>query len=123
MSMFEISVEDCFSAAHQVKGYVGDCADIHGHTYRVLVRIRAKNLDRLGMAMDFRRIKRSLHAITKRLDHKTLNRLTYFKRRNATAEYIAMYIFNEMKKKIRKISAVTVWEGTNSSVSYYGEEK
>lgn len=121
--MFELSVVDHFSAAHQVKGYPGDCADIHGHTYRVQVRVSVKKLDRLGMSIDFRRVKRTLHTITKRMDHKTLNKLSFFKRYNATAEYIAMYIYHEMKKKIALITSVTVWEGTNSSVTYYDEKQ
>jgi len=81
--MFDISVEGTFSAAHQVKGYPGDCA--------------------------------------KKLDHTTLNKLPFFKKHNATAEWVAVYIYNEMKKKIKAITSVTVWEGQNNTVTYYEE--
>jgi 6-pyruvoyltetrahydropterin/6-carboxytetrahydropterin synthase len=117
--MFELSVEGDFSAAHQVKGYPGDCAGIHGHTYKVQVKVRTEKLDKLGMATDFRKLKRILDKILKKLDHKKLNRLAFFKKHNATAEWVAVYIYKELKKNIKSINSVTVWEGMNNSVTYY----
>lgn len=117
--MFDLSVEGTFSAAHQVKGYPGDCAGVHGHTYQIRVIMRVSKLDNIGMAIDFRRIRTALDEILSELDHKNLSDLTFFKERNATAEFVAMYIFNEMKKKINLIRAVTVWEGRNNSVTYF----
>ncbi len=120
--MFELSVEGHFSAAHQVKGYEGDCADVHGHTYRVKVRVRIGKLDRIGMAVDFRVIKNELDELLCGLDHKNLNTIPYFEKHNATAEYVARYIFDRIKKKIDAVSAVTVWEGPNYSVTYSPDE-
>jgi 6-pyruvoyltetrahydropterin/6-carboxytetrahydropterin synthase len=117
--MFDLSVEGTFSAAHQVKGYPGDCASMHGHTYQVRVILRAQKLDNIGIAIDFRRVKTALDEILSELDHKNLNELTYFKERNTTAEYVAIYVFDEMKKKINMMKSVTVWEGRNNSVTYY----
>ena len=116
--MFEISVQGSFSAAHRVRGYKGDCAGVHGHTYRIEGRIRTKNLNKLGMAMDFRKVKNILKKILANLDHKNLNDLPFFKRHNATAEWIAVYIYQEIKKKIKDIKSVTVWEGNENSVTY-----
>jgi 6-pyruvoyltetrahydropterin/6-carboxytetrahydropterin synthase len=76
-------------------------------------------LDELGMAMDFRKIKRVLNKILGELDHKNLNALPFFKKHNATAEWIAVYIFQEVKKKIKNIKSVTVWEGNENAVKYY----
>ena len=117
--MFELSVEDTFSAAHQVKGYPGDCAGVHGHTYRIRVQVRVVKLDKIGMAIDFRRLKEALKQIVAELDHKSLNEIQFFKDRNATAEWVAVYVFNEMKKKIDLISSVTVWEGFENSATYH----
>ena len=121
--MFELSVESTFSAAHQVKGYPGDCASIHGHTYKALVKVKVKTLDKIGLAIDFRHIKRVLNKIIEELDHKNLNKLPFFKRHNATAEWIAVYIYNKMKKKIKTVSSVTVWEGYHTSVTYCKNEE
>lgn len=117
--MFDLSVEGTFSAAHQVKGYPGDCAGIHGHTYQVRVILKVDKLDNIGMAIDFRHVKTALNEILSELDHKNLNGLPFFKEHNATTEYIAMYVFNQMKKKINMIKAATVWEGRNNAVTYY----
>lgn len=116
--MFELKVQGSFSAAHQVKGYPGDCAGVHGHTYRVSITIRKPSLGKLGMAVDFRRIHTLLEGVLKKLDHKNLNTLAFFKKHNATAEWIAVYIHREMKKKIASLRSVTVWEGLNDAVTY-----
>jgi 6-pyruvoyltetrahydropterin/6-carboxytetrahydropterin synthase len=117
--MFILSVEDHFSAAHQVKGYSGDCAGIHGHTYKVQVKVGIEQLDTLGMAMDFRTIQSALHKVLKVLDHSNLNEHPFFKERNATTEYIAQFIFQEIKRKIQTIDSVTVWEGHANSITYH----
>lgn len=120
--MFELSVEAIFSAAHQVKGYPGDCAGLHGHTYRVVVRVGVEKLDRLGMAVDFRRLKRDLDRVVAKLDHANLNKIAFFRKRNATAEYIARYIYDEMKRRTRITRSVTIWEGPLYSVTYTEDE-
>jgi 6-pyruvoyltetrahydropterin/6-carboxytetrahydropterin synthase len=120
--MFELSVEGYFSAAHQVKGYPGDCADIHGHTYKVKVRVGVRKLDELGMAADFRSIKKHLDEILAGVDHKNLNTIPFFETHNATAEYVAKYFYDKMKEKMDGIVSVTVWEGPKYSVTYYPDE-
>lgn len=120
--MFELSVEAIFSAAHQVKGYPGDCAGLHGHTYRVVVRVAVEKLDRLGMAVDFRRLKRDLDRVVAKLDHANLNKIAFFRRHNATAEHIARYLYEEMKKRTRITRSVTIWEGPLYSVTYTEDE-
>ncbi len=117
--MYELSIEGNFSAAHQVKGYPGDCADIHGHTYRIEARIRVKKLDKIGMSLDFRVVKKALMRVLTRLDHKNLNNLPYFKRHNATAEHIAEHVFREMQKKFKTMHSITVWEGASNKITYY----
>ncbi len=119
--MFELSVESTFSAAHQVKGYPGDCAGMHGHTYRVKVRVKVKKLNELGMAMDFRHLHDTLDTIVKRLDHTNLNTLPFFKKNNATAEWIAVFITQQLKQKVKKPVSVTVWEGPTNAATYYEE--
>jgi 6-pyruvoyltetrahydropterin/6-carboxytetrahydropterin synthase len=117
--MFELSTETTFSAAHQVKGYPGDCAGVHGHTYKVQVKVRVKKLDKLGMATDFHRLQHELNMVTKKLDHRDLNSLSFFKKHNATAEWIAAFIYAKLKRKIKTTMSVTVWEGPNNAATYY----
>ena len=37
--MFRMTVEDRFSAAHSIREYAGPCCRLHGHNYRVVVRL------------------------------------------------------------------------------------
>ena len=119
--MFEIKVISDFNAAHNLRGYRGKCEELHGHNWRVEVVVCGKNLNKTGMLMDFKQLKFRLNNVLDRLDHKYLNRLSYFKRINPTSENIAKYIYDDLKKKVSSLKSVTVWESDNSSAIYYGE--
>ena len=43
--MFEIEIRRTFAAAHQLKGYDGDCRNLHGHNYSVVVTVHASELN------------------------------------------------------------------------------
>ncbi len=116
--MYKIFVEDRFSAAHQIKGYKGQCEKLHGHNFKVKATVEIDKLNELGMGMDFREIKKQLKKIIDKLDHTFLNELPQFKSCNPTAENIAKYIFLEMKKNLKSLSEVQVCESDTSSVSY-----
>jgi 6-pyruvoyltetrahydropterin/6-carboxytetrahydropterin synthase len=117
--MFEVSVEQSFSAAHRLMGYKGKCENMHGHNWKVRAAIKNKNLDKHGMVMDFTDLKKVLVTILMRLDHKVLNDITYFKKINPTSENIAQYIHNEISLILTKPSIVSVWETDTSCASYY----
>ena len=58
--MYQISVEKHFDAAHFLRGYQGKCEALHGHRFRVVVRVESSLLDDIGMAYDFAELKRHL---------------------------------------------------------------
>ncbi len=118
--MFEISVRGKFSAAHFVRGYKGDCASGHGHTYRVEVTVIKKKLDKIGFAYDFKKLEKRLNTILKELDHTNLNQLPFFRKRNPTAEWLGLYIFKKLKKIIGDVAlkSVTIWEGDDNKAVY-----
>ena len=55
--MFEIEIDRSFAAAHQLKGYEGDCRNLHGHNYGVTVTVVADKLNDIGIALDFKLLK------------------------------------------------------------------
>ena len=55
--MFTVFKDFSFSAAHQIRGHQGGCQNLHGHNYRVRVFVRARELDALGMVIDFADLK------------------------------------------------------------------
>ena len=51
--MFQVSVEETFSAGHALRGYQGKCENPHGHNYRVRVTVEGQQLDSIGLLFDF----------------------------------------------------------------------
>lgn len=75
-------------------------------------------LDKSGMVIDFRILKENLNGVIDKLDHKYLNKIPYFKKINPTSENVARFIYDSLKKRIRSIESVTVWESENSKATY-----
>lgn len=119
--MYSIKVEADFSAAHNLRGYKGKCEELHGHNWKVEVWLQKDKLDKTGMVLDFRQLKMRLNKVLKKLDHKHLNNIAYFRRVNPTSENIAKYIYDSLKAQASSLKSVTVWESDNSSASYYVE--
>lgn len=62
-----------FEAAHRLGlGYIGKCANLHGHSYNVFIEIAANNLDEFDMVVDFGGLKPIKVWIDENLDHKTV---------------------------------------------------
>ena len=61
--MFEVYVKTHFSAAHSLKGYPGDCARVHGHNWVIEVFVQCKELDEIGIGIDFRDIKQTVNDV------------------------------------------------------------
>jgi len=116
--MFELMVEDTFSAAHQLKGYKGRCENLHGHTFKVQVFVEGEKLKPEGYLIDFKDLKDALKKILDELDHSYLNDLPYFKELNPTAESLAKLIYEKMKSQVSDLKQVTVWESASASAAY-----
>jgi 6-pyruvoyltetrahydropterin/6-carboxytetrahydropterin synthase len=126
--MYSIKAEAGFSSAHNLRGYKGKCEELHGHNWKVEVVAASPELDKTGMVLDFKYLKKKLNNVLEKLDHKYLNKISYFsaaggsasggKKVNPTSENIARYIFDCLKGKIPALKSVTVWENNTSSATY-----
>ena len=123
--MYELNVEDEFASAHYLRGYKGKCERVHGHNYRVMITVKAKVLNKIGLAVDFTELKVELKKVMEILDHNLLDELPYFKKINPSAENIAKYIYDSLSKPLKarkvKLYKVTVWETARASASYTNE--
>ena len=115
---YKLSVFGNFSSAHFLREYKGKCENLHGHNWKVRACLSGCKLDSVGMLVDFTDIKKHLAVIMSELDHKLLNETPPFDKINPTAENIAAFIFEQMRKLETddiKIHEVEVWESETSS--------
>lgn len=89
--MFTVTKHLYFCAAHRLLGYHGDCGNLHGHNYDVLVTIEGRHqlsfrdedqkpvafecvgIDPMGFVCDFKKVKRTIGDwITGAFDHALL---------------------------------------------------
>jgi 6-pyruvoyltetrahydropterin/6-carboxytetrahydropterin synthase len=121
--MFELMVETTFSAAHQIRGYKGQCEKLHGHNWKVNIHVVSEKLNELDMVMDFHEIKEIANETISSLDHSFLNDLFPFTEINPSSENIAKWLYDSLTKKINndtvRLSAITVWESETASATYY----
>ncbi len=120
--MYRISVEQHFDAAHFLRGYGGKCEALHGHRFRVAVRVTASRLDDTGLAYDFSLLKEKLGKVLADYDHACLNDVAPFDEINPSSENIAETVFRRMAAALAEapvaLASVEVWESPESSATY-----
>jgi len=118
--------EFSFAAAHHIPEHPGKCRNLHGHNYRVRLFLRAEELDRLGMVIDFAEVKRFLKEVAGPFDHRVINDFPPFDERPPTAELVSEYVFREVEKRLAEngagervdVARVEVWENDVSCAIY-----
>ncbi|MHB9138351.1 MAG: 6-carboxytetrahydropterin synthase QueD [Victivallaceae bacterium] len=121
--MFEIDITRSFSAAHCLHGYEGNCSALHGHNWTVQAVLQADSLDRIGIAVDFKKLKAELDTILDRFDHTNISELEDFKTVNPTSEIIAQVVYRKLSQKMNdgnvKVARVRVCESPSSGATYF----
>lgn len=139
--MFIIKSEIQFDMAHYLSGYIGKCSNIHGHRYRLIVKLAANTLQRngqlRGMVDDFSNVKGILKELADTFDHKLViedneegkdlaNKLSEipndfaicFVNYRPTAEEMSRDIYNRLKSKGLPVFEVELFETPNNSCIY-----
>src|ERR1700686_166757 len=101
--MFQVSVEETFSAGHALRGYKGKCENPHGNNYRVRVNVEGEKLDSIGFLFDFVHLKGILRELIGDGDHKSLNDHAPFDSLNPSAENIAKFFYEQASKHMRQM--------------------
>jgi 6-pyruvoyltetrahydropterin/6-carboxytetrahydropterin synthase len=123
--MFEVTVEDEFSAAHFLKLYDGSWEKRHGHGWKVAVTLSAQTLDSIGVVVDFEALKPALRKVLSEFEQISFNDHPDFKdgKLNPSTENIARLICGRLSAHLKspnaKIVRVTVWETPDASASYF----
>ncbi|MCX5794076.1 MAG: 6-carboxytetrahydropterin synthase [Elusimicrobia bacterium] len=124
-----------FCYGHRLLEHRGKCRHLHGHNGVLEVTLRRRRLDRLGMVVDFERIKSAVADWVKaNLDHKmllnsrdplvralrALGEPVMTIRGNPTAENIARLVYSRARSRKLPVLSVRLWESRDSSALYPG---
>ena len=121
--MFEVMIERNFSSAHQLRGYKGKCENLHGHNYKIEIYARGRELDNIGLLVDFGELKEAADEVVQYLDHRNINELPPFDvELNPSAENLARYILERVSARVGddrvKIYKVRCFETPTSVATY-----
>ncbi len=121
--MFEVTVQQTFAAGHALRHYRGKCENVHGHNYRIEVKVQGEELDSIGLLVDFVELKRAMKGAIDYLDHQFINDLDPFDKINPSAENIAKYFHDRISADLNvsvpvRLAEVKVWETDTSSAVY-----
>lgn len=123
MPMHEVMIEMSFSSAHALRGYQGKCENTHGHNYRVEVYVRGRELNNIGLLIDFKDLKAATRKVVDYLDHKNINELPPFDMEiNPSAEEMAAFFLREVGRRVNddraQVYKVRVWETDTCAATY-----
>jgi 6-pyruvoyltetrahydropterin/6-carboxytetrahydropterin synthase len=117
----ELFKEFTFEAAHRLpnvdEGH--KCARLHGHSFRVEVRVSGPVDEGSGWVMDFGDIKTAFKPLYDQLDHNYLNEIEGLC--NPTSESLARWIWCRLKPALPQLSEIVVRETCTSGCIYRGE--
>jgi 6-pyruvoyltetrahydropterin/6-carboxytetrahydropterin synthase len=112
------------SAAHVLRNYEGPCARLHGHNWNVKLDVLAQKLNNVGITIDFLDLDKILWQVIGQFDHNNFNDFPPFDTINPTAENVARYFYDEIKKKLPagiEIEKISIWETEQYLVEYFEE--
>jgi len=98
--MFTVSVEMSFNAAHQLALPDGSKEPTHTHNWSVTAEVAAKELDNMGVVMDFHKLRAEIADIIAQFDNAQLAAIEYFRQNNQSAENVAKYIYEKLRTKL-----------------------
>lgn len=120
--MYHLTIYTQFAAAHNLVNYQGDCENLHGHNWKVEVTVGARELDKAGLGIDFKILKKRTYEMLDTLDHKYLNDLEPFLEKSPSSENISRYLFEQLSLNLDDdnvhLEKVTVWESDNACAAY-----
>lgn len=116
----ELFKEFGFEAAHLLPNVpVGHkCARLHGHSFRVEVRLEGDVGTDSGWVIDFADLRSAWEPVHDQLDHRYLNDVPGLA--NPTSEVLAEWIWRELDPVLPGLAAITVRETCTSGCTYRG---
>ncbi len=116
----EIFKEFTFEAAHLLPNVPEGhkCARLHGHSYRVEIRVGGEVGESTGWVVDFAELSAAFKPLHAELDHYYLNDVPGLE--NPTSENLAKWIWDRLDPTLPGLKEVLVRETCTSGCSYRG---
>lgn len=122
---FVITKKFDFEAAHFIPAFEDGhkCRRMHGHSFKVEVKVKGELDERLGVLVDFAEIKSVVKPYIEYLDHNCLNDIALRDNipllMNPTSENICVWLFKEIKPKMPILHSIVVHETCTSACEYF----
>jgi 6-pyruvoyltetrahydropterin/6-carboxytetrahydropterin synthase len=118
----EISKSFSIEAAHRLPNVSSNhkCSRIHGHSFRITLRISGDVDPEFGWIVDFGEIDEAWKPIHGEIDHQYLNEIPGLE--NPTSEMLAHWIFERFRLSRGRLVAVTVAETCNAACTVYSDD-
>lgn len=118
MATVTLEMDFHFAAAHRLPHHRGRCFNLHGHDYRLRVRLRGTPEPATGMLVDFFDLERLVReAALDRCDRANLNDFID----NPTAENIVVWLWERLQPVLPSLFELKLWETHDCAVTYRGE--
>lgn len=118
MEIFKIFT---IEAAHRLPQVPAEhkCHRLHGHSFRIEVRVEGSVDPASGWVLDFADIGRAFAPLYEQLDHHYLNDVPGLE--NPTSEQLARWIWQRLQPRLPSLSQVIVRETCTAGCIYRGE--
>jgi 6-pyruvoyltetrahydropterin/6-carboxytetrahydropterin synthase len=115
----EISRSYSIEAAHRLPHVPREhkCFRLHGHSFRISLRIAGEVDMQTGWIIDFADVDRAFEPLFARLDHHYLNEIEGLE--NPTSELLARWVLERVQLDRGRLIAVTVAETCDSECTVY----
>lgn len=92
------------------------CRRMHGHSFKIILTLQGALDPKIGWVRDYHEIDSVMKPVLSRLDHRILNEVPGLE--NPTSELLAVWIYNEARKKLPELVRVSIQETPNTECSY-----
>jgi 6-pyruvoyltetrahydropterin/6-carboxytetrahydropterin synthase len=120
--LFEVAYETTFCSTHRLTRDGQPIEPNHGHDWRVEAVAAGKDLDGLGVVIDFEHLKKVVGEVASTFHYRDMNEHPGLRGVSPSAEVVARYFFEEVRKGLglegRLLRRVRVWEAPGCSASY-----
>lgn len=123
--MLTVYKEVTFDSGHYLVNYKGPCANMHGHTYKLIVgvtRTDSENfLGSTGMLIDFKVLSAIIDKEVGFLDHQILNNFIPQPTAENTILYLVEHIQDSLPPGVKVVEA-TLWETPTSCCKWTADK-